>query len=100
MNLYYVNYPRDFANEYTVFAVPSEMRERFEVAYPDADRITRVSAIERGIRRPAEACRDGEQWFGGLCDYGPSSDARTDAGKLAHCADCTVRALDEAESYA
>lgn len=68
MRSYYINYPRNFANEYTVYAVPHAEARRFEAAFPSVEKITRAKAIERGIRRPAEARRDGEQWFGGLCN--------------------------------
>jgi hypothetical protein len=68
MNRYYVEYPRDFANEYTVYAVPAADAERFERFFPSADRISRAEAVRLGTRRPIEAKRDGEQWFGGWLD--------------------------------
>ena len=64
--LYYVDYPRDFANEYDVFAVAPEDRAAFERVRPDAERINRPEAIRLGWTRRREAKRDGEQWFGGF----------------------------------
>lgn len=66
MNLYYIEYPRDFANEYSVYVVPTGEREHFEELFPRAERISRKKAVERGWTRVKEARRDGEQWFGGF----------------------------------
>jgi hypothetical protein len=70
MNRYFVDYPRDFANEYTVYAVPAGMVADFGRAFPDAEPITRSRAIRLGWTRVKEAKRDGEQWFGGFADSG------------------------------
>ena len=67
MNTYYVVYPRDFANEYTVFAVGSKADAlRFESACDLVQQITRVEALRLAIQRPREAAKDGEQWYGGF----------------------------------
>lgn len=97
MNLYYINYPRDFANEYTVYVVTPELRERFKKAFPDADRITRKSAIERGWSRVKEAHETGEQWFGGFANLNGSgfNVSETIAGAIA----ATEFAVKEQEDY-
>jgi hypothetical protein len=67
MNTYYVVYPREFANEYTVYAVNSKADAlRFEGAYGSFFRVPRSEALRLGIQRPADAERDGEQWYGGF----------------------------------
>ena len=70
MNTYFVVYPRDFANEYTVYAVRSQADAlRFE---DTCDlffmRIPKSEALRLGIHRPAEAAKDGEQWYGGFIE--------------------------------
>jgi hypothetical protein len=68
-NSYYISYPRDFANEYTVYVVTPEIAADFAKAFPDLKRTSRKDAIERAWSRPKEAKRTGEQWFGGFCDH-------------------------------
>jgi hypothetical protein len=41
---YYVKYPRDFSNEYTVYQVPPKFLEDFKREIPEATRITSVKA--------------------------------------------------------
>lgn len=66
-NRYYVVYPRDFVNEYTVFVVGSQRDEqRLLRALPSAERITRKRAIYLGYTRPNETRRTGEHWDGGF----------------------------------
>ena len=67
MNTYYVAYPRDFANEYKVYAVSSKADAlRFEDACDSVQQITRGEALRLAIQRPREAAKDGEQWYGGF----------------------------------
>ena len=67
MNRYYLDNPRGFANEYTVYVIGSpEDEARFRNLYPGAQRITRASAIDYGLRRPRAARRDNQQWYGGF----------------------------------
>jgi hypothetical protein len=63
-------YYRDgrFANVYTVYVVPACQRRRFELLFPDAERVSRRQAVRLGWFRPREAKRDGEQWWGGFAD--------------------------------
>lgn len=74
---YFVNYPRDFANEYTVYAVPPASIPQFRALFPEAEPISRPRAIHLGWTRPREARRDGEQWFGGLAEPMRSYDPPT-----------------------
>ena len=104
MNRYYESCPRGFCNEYTVYAVPADQAERLERLMPDARRIDRAEAIRLGTRRPAEAKRDGEQWFGGWVD-GPASQScwrptqQTVAGRIAAAASDTLNHLHQVELY-
>ena len=66
MNKYYVDYPRDFANEYTVYVVRTTDTGRLKSRFPDAERISRREAIRLGWTRPRKAKKDGEQWYGGF----------------------------------
>lgn len=75
MRHYYIDYPRDFANEYTVYVVPAGEVARFRGALPDAERITRSEAIRKGWTRPRQAGRDGEQWYGGFAYRGYPANA-------------------------
>jgi hypothetical protein len=95
---YFIRYPRDFANEYTVYAVAPEDRERFGRLIPDAERITRYRAIEIGWTRPREAKRDGEQWFGGFAEPGHGLWAGNVAQALEACREGTREILDNIES--
>ena len=65
-NTYWRRCRRGFSNEYTIYVVAADSVERFCCVFPDATRITRKNAIWWGITRPAEARRDGEQWYGGF----------------------------------
>lgn len=74
-NRYYTNNPRAFANEYTIYVVTNPADEqRLQYFMPNAKRISREQAIERGYTRPRVAARTGEQWFGGFvgADYATS----------------------------
>jgi hypothetical protein len=65
MNRYYIEHPRNFANEYAVYVCKSERTERRLLElYPNAEKINRAEAIRLGWTRPREAERNGEQWFG------------------------------------
>lgn len=70
MRHYYVHYPRDFANEYTVFVVQHNDSGTLHALFPDAKRITRKEAILLGWTRPREAKQYGEQWYGGFAETG------------------------------
>ncbi len=101
---YYVHHPRDFANEYDVFAVPASMVGRFEALYPGAGRVAFSRAIDRGLVRPAEAKRDGEQWYGGLRGR-PSPDWHDDPKErrrrlLLECCRSTILDIELAEMRA
>lgn len=95
--VYYARHPRDFANEYDVFVVPRSMASRLEAVYPDASRISRREAVRMGISRPAEAKRDGEQWYGGLLG---DDMATTPAAQLDACCRASIEAIEEAEMLA
>lgn len=90
---YFVEYPRNFANEYTVYA--TDDRKAFEAAVPGADRVNRREAVRLGWSRPREAKRDGEQWFGGFHTDDLSRTVTGDplAEQLAECAAATQRML-------
>lgn len=98
MRTYYIDYPRDFANEYTVYVVESDIVERFEACHPNADRISRQRAIDRGWTRPREAQRAGEQWFGGFFQTVEPRD-HTQAAYLDACAESTRLDVDMAEAH-
>lgn len=68
MNKYYIDYPRDFANEYDVYVAADAETERELLRYlgSGAQRITRQEAVRLGWTRPREATRTGEQWYGGF----------------------------------
>lgn len=106
-NRYYIEYPRDFANEYIVYVVAAERAAELEAKLPDAERITRAEAIERGIRRPRQAKRYNEQWWGSLAesiksrhqqDRDMGGDALTDSDLLYHAASATADILDGVEA--
>lgn len=101
MTTYYVEYPRDFANEYAVYAVASSMEGRFLAAFPDARRITRKDAVHLGWSRPREAKRDGEQWYGGFTDHpaGGLDDATDVEGALAACRLATTACVEAVEAH-
>ncbi len=61
---YYVIYPRDFANEYTVYAVPIDKAAAFEHAHRDAEEIDREHAWTLGSQRPEEYRAAGQQHYG------------------------------------
>jgi hypothetical protein len=95
---YYINYPRDFANEYTVYVVSADAADRLEAAFPGAEEIPHAKAVERGITRPRQARRDGEQWYGGLCNYGPADATNgTTRERLEAAERNTLAALEQAE---
>lgn len=94
MTRYYVDYPRGFANEYTVYAVASTDRERFERAFPEAEHISRARAVRLGWSRPREARRGGEQWYGGFCSQGF---ADTPDAAIEDCRIATQDAVEQAE---
>jgi len=89
MTRYFVEYPRGFANEYTVYAAPSGFAGTFGELFPAALPITRAEAIRLGWTRPREAKRDGEQWFGGFAE---TRDYYSSTLDLA-LADCLVATL-------
>jgi hypothetical protein len=65
MNAYYVLYPRDFANEYTVY-VAGDAESAEHLKQLGAKRISRREAIRLGWTRPRQARKTGEQWYGGF----------------------------------
>lgn len=74
-NVYLVSYPRDFSNEYDVYAGPAGRIDRLEELLRErierrgagsVERITRRRAIQLGITRVNEAKKYDEQWFGGF----------------------------------
>lgn len=66
MTLYYVDYYKDLCNTYTVYAVAPADRDRFRRRFPDAERVSRATAIRLGWTRVREAKRDGEFWPAGF----------------------------------
>lgn len=100
MNSYFVNYPRNFSNEYEVYAVARGSEARLLALLPDASPISRKEAIRLGITRVAEAKRDNEQWFGGLCEYDAARNLpwnATTAQKLEACAVDTLAWIEQQE---
>jgi hypothetical protein len=93
MTTYFSEYPRDFANEYHVYAVAADDLADFQEHFPDASRITRKEAIRLGWSRPREAKKYGEQWFGGFWDDGlaPCGFEETLASALEECQKATSR---------
>jgi hypothetical protein len=66
MNHYWVVYPRDFANEYTVYVTTTPQQD-YRMRYGFGGKtITRPEAIRLGWTRPRQAKKTGEQWFGGF----------------------------------
>ena len=101
MNRYYVHYPRNFANEYTVYVVGSEADEdrlyaAFDGDHERLEKITRKRAIYLGSVRPNMALRWGEQWYGGWKrDY--HADPPTYADHIAATLHATLGALNSIE---
>lgn len=102
MTTYFIDYYKDLCNTYTVYAVAPEDRERFIRLFPDAERITRDRAINRGWSRVREARQDGEYWPAGFAerldtksasDFGP----QTVATVLEDCRVATRQILDDRE---
>jgi len=78
MNQYFVVYPRNFSNEYTVFVAENQqIADAIKKHCPNAEKITRKRAIYLGCKRPNEAQRTGEQHYGGFCS-GPIPYGRRD----------------------
>jgi hypothetical protein len=96
---YFIEYPRNFCNEYEVYAVPSVDVPRFRAAFPEAEPITRTQAIKKGWTRVREAKRDNEQWFGGfhenLTTYSDTPETVPQA--ITACAMATLKSMEEAE---
>ncbi len=99
--LYFIHYPRDFANEYEIFVVSQADSSRLVDRIPSARRITRKQAIERGITRPRMAKKFGEQWFGGFreSDSLPVYSGTLDE-ILTSCIQGTLEAIEYQESMA
>lgn len=67
MNRYFIYYPRNFANEYTVYVCDTpEVEEGLRAIHPEMDRITRKRALYLGSSRPREARQTGQYWSGGF----------------------------------
>jgi hypothetical protein len=66
MNAYYVLYPRDFTNEYTVYVAGDAESADYLRNHNGAKRISRREAIRLGWTRPRQARKTGEQWYGGF----------------------------------
>ena len=98
MTTYYIRYPNDFANEYTVYAV-SNAEDAVALGLTDEDRCNRQTAIERGYSRPRQAKQFGEQWYGGFVS-GPSQVYVHDVSSaIAAAIDNTAVAAAEARAY-
>lgn len=64
---YYIEYPRNFANEYTVYIVSKNNEKRFlELLGDKVKRISRKEAIEKGYYAPKRAKKENIQFFGGF----------------------------------
>ena len=87
---YFVEYPRDFANEYSVYVVDSWALKSFALAFPGAKRITRAEAAELGYYRVRYARARLEQWFGGFHGVTPGDTLEC---QLDACANMTVESI-------
>jgi len=83
---YYSHSPRGFDNELDIYAVPSELVDRFEVVQPNATRISRKAALALSRR---DDCR-----LVGEVDYGPGE---TDADMISWARAGTVELILEWE---
>jgi hypothetical protein len=90
---YLAHYPRDFANEYAIYAgTPAELAQLEEILDRRSERNTchkvdRKEAIRRGWNRPREAKKTGEFWLGGFAEpeaYAPYADTIQQAIVNAH----------------
>lgn len=97
---YFVDYPRDFCNEYNVYVVSRADHADFVRFIPSARRISRAEAIKLGWTRPKQAKRDGEYWLGGFYDDPLSRFADTLAEALDECRKATERLVAEREQGA
>ncbi len=114
MNHYLICYPRDFDNEYEVYAGSDADLSDLESFldrpnrngnYPTFQRLTWAQAIRRGWTLPREAKRDGEQWFGGFAEpyAGPSWHHGRDYSvrdAIADAATATTEELDRLRTMA
>ncbi len=106
-NSYLVHYPRNFANEYTVYVGSPATLDRLTKileSSPRADngnvqRITRQRAIYLGRTRVREAKRYGEQWFGGFAETGFGYPESVDE-MLADAIKATEAEIDHADTDA
>jgi cation transport regulator ChaC len=104
---YLVHYPRNFCNEYTVYAGTSAQLGRLTKILESGrraengavHRISRREAIRLGQTRVREAKRYNEQWFGGFAETG-NGYPETLAEKLADAAAATEQEIDQAEAAA
>lgn len=104
---YLVHYPRNFCNEYTVYAgTPAQLDRLTKILESGrhaengaVHRITRRRAIQLGQTRVREAKRDGEQWFGGFAETGKCYPEML-AEKIAEAAAATEQEIDQAEAVA
>jgi hypothetical protein len=95
-NRYAVGYPRNFANEYAVYSGTDHDLAAIESEYDHDEngrfeRIDRPEAIRLGERRPKEAKRDGEQWFGGWYADSLSPSTWSRAERMVECREATAR---------
>ena len=98
MPTFYIRYPRDFANEYTVYVV-RDPADAEALGLTAEDCVNRATAIERGYSRPAEALANGEQWYGGFVS-GPSQIyVHGIASAITAAAENTRHAANEARNY-
>lgn len=105
MKRYYLNNPRGFANEYTVYVIEAEHAYYLERRFPSATRITRADALEYGLRKPRSAKRNQQQWYGGFAwsaesayqrSYELRGDTATDADEIRFAATATTEIILEA----
>ena len=66
MKVYYIKYPRNFANEYSLCWVEKGSKEEQEIIEQDWDRITRKEAIEQCVTERWR--RKNDQAFSGYGD--------------------------------
>jgi hypothetical protein len=105
MNHYIVHYPRNFANEYDVYAGSKARLARLaEIleSWPRAENagvhhISRKRAVYLGVTRPRQAKHDGEQWYGGWAEprSGSSAYPETLAQQIAGAVRATEDTIDE-----
>ena len=106
MNRYLVHYPRNFSNEYEIYAgTKADLEKLIEIlaSRPRAENgntcfITRKRAIYLGRTRVNEARRDNEQWFGGFASVYPDMYAGSLDQEIEQAIQATAQVILEYEA--